>query len=195
MSEIDSLNSMNFAGIQNVASNQIDKNNKTEKSKKTGLSRFSQLLKETQTENDNLYTLELPDEIQKMSVDEAAIFLHDAVDEAGNALTESITEENIEKFKKTVKQFITFVEKNNFEVSTTLKTNRRKRPIPSTPHFNYGGYTVPTTYRKKTSITIINKKLDELTLDLLDRHNANGNFKILAKVNSIKGLIVDLMSS
>ncbi len=195
MSEIDSLNSMNFAGIQNVAGNQIDKNRKTEKSKKSGISKFSHLLKEKQTENNKLYSLELPEEIQKMTVDEAAVFLHDAVDEAGNALTESVTKENIEKFKKTVKQFITFVEKNNFEVSTELKTNRRRRPIPNTPHFNYGSYTVPTTYRKKTSITIINKKLDELTLDLLDRHNANGNFKILAKVNSIKGLIVDLMSS
>lgn len=194
MSEIDSLNSMTYAGIQNARNNSV-KNNKLEKTKETKKSRFSELIKSQKEEDSGLYTIGLPEEIKSMSIDEAAVFLRDAVDESGNALSEEITTENLERFKKSIKQLITFVEKNNFEITTSTKTDRRKRPVMSSPLFNFGTYSVPPRTSKKTSITVINQKLDELVKDVLERQNSNGNFGILAKINDIKGLVVDLMSS
>lgn len=195
MSEIDTLNSLNFAGVQN-STNPALKNKKTEKTNQTKKSKFSELLKSKEKEEISFQTVGLPTEVESMTLEEAAVFLKDAVDNAGNALAEELTQKNLEEFKKTIRQFITFVEKNNFEIETKISVNRRTRkPLMVSPSPFFSSYNLPPHTQKKTNITVINKKLDELTQEMLETQMANGNFNALTRINEIKGLIVDLLSS
>lgn len=198
MAEIDSLGSQYYySGVQNASNNAIKRNTKTEENSRVKKSRFSQLLK-SEKENDieNEFTLlGLPPEIQSMSIDDAAIYLKDAVDVAGNNLSDEINEENIEQFKTSVKQFITFVINNNFEISSKRKKNRlgHDMMVPSRTNF-FSNYSLPPhKIDPKVQINTINEKLDALARMTLETQM--DNLKILAKVDEIKGLIVDLMSS
>ena len=188
MAEIDSLgNNFYYAGVQN-SSSQL-KNQKAEKSQKTTKSRFSELIKGEKTE-ENIETKGLPPEIRTMSLDDAVIFLRDRVDLAGNDLSESSTQENLEKFKEAVGQFIRFIVDNNFEV-TSKKTRRPQFVSPIGFFSNYN--TKPRLKDPKVQIEVINEKLDNLTRDMLSTQMSN--LKILAQVNEIKGLVVDLLHS
>ena len=65
--------------------------------------------------------------------------------------------------------------------------------VPSRTNF-FSNYTIPPhIIDPKYQITVINKKLDEMTQATLE--NQIDNLKILAQINEIKGLIVDLISS
>ncbi len=187
MAEIDSLgNSFYYAGLQN-SSSQL-KNQKTDKAQKTSKSKFTDFLKTDKAEED-LQTNGLPAEIQTMSVEEAVVFLRDRVDLAGNDLSESSTQENLKKFKEAVGQFIKFIVDNNFEVSS--KKNRRPQFVSPVGFFsNYN--TKPRLKDPKVQINVINEKLDDLTRDMLS--NQTSNLKILAQINEIKGLVIDLLS-
>ena len=198
MAEIDSLGtSYYYTGVQNSTNEAIKKNQKNEKTGSTRRLKFSELLKGEDSEAQaNAVAQGLPPEIATMSIDDAAIFLKDAVDNAGNALSESVTKENIEQFKTAVRQFVTFIVNNNFEVSSHRKKNRytgKDQIVPSRTNF-FSNYTLPPhRIDPKYQIEIINKKLDELTRETLAMQM--DNMKILAKANEIKGLIIDLMSS
>lgn len=187
MAEIDSLgNSFYYAGLQN-SSSQL-KNQKADKAQKTSKSKFTDFLKTDKAE-ENLQTNGLPAEIQTMSVEEAVVFLRDRVDLAGNDLSESSTQENLKKFKEAVGQFIKFIVDNNFEVSS--KKNRRPQFVSPVGFFsNYN--TKPRLKDPKVQINVINEKLDDLTRDMLS--NQTSNLKILAQINEIKGLVIDLLS-
>ena len=178
MAEIDSLgNSFYYAGDQ-----------KADKAQKTSKSKFTDFLKTDKAEED-LQTNGLPAEIQTMSVEEAVVFLRDRVDLAGNDLSESSTQENLKKFKEAVGQFIKFIVDNNFEVSS--KKNRRPQFVSPVGFFsNYN--TKPRLKDPKVQINVINEKLDDLTRDMLS--NQTSNLKILAQINEIKGLVIDLLS-
>ena len=187
MAEIDSLgNSFYYAGLQNSSSHL--KNQKADKAQKTSKSKFTDFLKTDKAEED-LQTNGLPAEIQTMSVEEAVVFLRDRVDLAGNDLSESSTQENLKKFKEAVGQFIKFIVDNNFEVSS--KKNRRPQFVSPVGFFsNYN--TKPRLKDPKVQINVINEKLDDLTRYMLS--NQTSNLKILAQINEIKGLVIDLLS-
>ena len=198
MAEIDSLGtSYYYTGVQNSTNEAIKKNQKNEKTGSTRRLKFSELLKgEDSQAQANAVAQGLPPEIAEMSIEDAALYLKDAVDNAGNALSESVTKENIEQFKTSVRQFITFVVNNNFEVNARRRKNPRTGKdmiVPSRTNF-FSNYSLPPhRIDPKYSIEVINKKLDELTRETLAMQM--DNMKILAKANEIKGLIIDLMSS
>lgn len=196
MAEIDSLGAnYYYSGVQNTSNNSIKRNTKTEENSRVKKSRFSDLLKSQNEKESPFEILGLPNEIATMSTDDAAIFLKDAVDLAGNDLSEEISEENITKFKTAVKQFITFVINNNFEVTSKRKKNRlgHDMMVPSRTNF-FSDYSLPPhRIDPKFQIITINEKLDSLAKTTLE--SQMDNLKILATVNEIKGLIVDLMSS
>lgn len=196
MAEIDSLGAnYYYSGVQNASNNSIKKNTKKEEISKTNKTKFSELIKSKETEEPEFATVGLPPEIASMSLDEAAIYLKDAVDNAGNLLSDEITEENIQNFKTAVTQFITFMVSNNFEVSSHRKKNRLGKDmlVPSRTNF-FSNYTLPPHKADpKYQINVINEKLDALTRATLE--GQMDNLKLLAKVNEIKGLIIDLMSS
>lgn len=199
MAEIDSingnLNSLYYAGVQNTSSNGVNRNQKKEEIDKTRKTKFSDLLKKKEEAEPEFSTVGLPAEIAKMSMDEAAVFLKDAVDMAGNELSEELSKENIQKFKTAVGQFVLFVVRNNYEISSRRKKNRFGHDliVPSRTNF-FSNYAIPPhVIDPKYQISVINKKLDEMTQATLE--NQIDNLKILTQMNEIKGLIVDLMSS
>lgn len=197
MAEVDSLGTnFYYAGTQSATNEALKKNQKNERTSSARKLKFSELLKSEAGENQTEIIMRgLPPEISGMSVDDAAISLKDAVDNAGNDLSESLTKENIEKFKTSVRQFVTFVVSNNFEVTARRKKNRMGKDmiVPSRTNF-FSNYTLPPhRIDPKYQIQIINAKLDEFTRATLE--NQIDNLKILAQANEIKGLIIDLMSS
>lgn len=196
MAEIDSLGTnYYYAGVQNASNNGVKRNNKADESSRVKKSRFSDLLKTEKEEDSILAAQGLPPEIATMSIDDAAVYLKDAVDMAGNDLSDEITDENIQKFKTAVTQFITFVINNNFEVSSKRKKNRlgHDMMVPSRTNF-FSDYSLPPhKIDPRYQINTINEKLDALARMTLETQM--DNLKILAKVDEIKGLIVDLMSS
>lgn len=196
MAEIDSIgNNSYFAGVQNTLNSTIKKNQKKEEINKTKKSSFANLLSKKEEVEPEFSVAGLPPEISAMTLDEAVIFLKDAVDNAGNSLSEEVNQENIQNFKKAVGQFILFVVRNNYEVSSKRKKNRMGRDliVPSRTNF-FSNYAIPPhVIDPKYQVTVINKKLDELTQATLETQK--DNLKILSQINEIKGLIVDLISS
>lgn len=189
MSDINPLSSSSYyAGIQTSAT-EISKEKKKEKINKNSNVKFSELVKE---QNDKLYTPSSDQikEIQNMDIEEAVVFLKDKLDISGNEFANSPTTQNLETFRKNVKNFIQFLLDNNFEIT---KSRPKSKGTPSRLFF-FSNYSVnPPKKLPRTQINIINKKLDELARITLQ--NQNKNLKLLDKVNEIKGLIVDLIQS
>ena len=129
-----------------------------------------------------------PPEIENLSVEDAVIFLKDKIDEAGDLLNNAVTDQNVENFKKTVKQFIRYVVDNNFEVS---KKHQKGFTSPINIFANYNTKIYPRSPR--VQIDSINKKIDELTKGML--YNQRNNILILERANEIKGLIVDFLTN
>ena len=116
MSEVDSLGTAYYySGVQN-STNEALKNRKTDKSDKTKKSNFADLLRSKDSEESAFKTVGLPPEIKEMTLEEAAVFLRDAVDMAGNDLQNNTSRENIDRFKKAVTQLISFVVQNNNQI-------------------------------------------------------------------------------
>lgn len=202
MAEIDGLgnNSLYFASLQ-AASSAAVRQQKSEKAKETSStskSRFSQILKKADEET-VFSTRGLPPEIQGMSMEDAGIFLRDAVDNAGEMLKGNINAENLKAFKDAVSQFITFVVNNNFEEyrkdhPQVAKAKRLHRPEPLKMPVNvFSNYnTTPEKFPQSVRIQVINQKLDEITRDVLKRQS--DNLKILSNINEVKGLVVDILN-
>ena len=198
MAEIDSLGAnYYYSGVQNASHETIKRNTeKKEINKTTGAKRtsFEKLLKGEEVSEPQFIADGLPPEVASMTLDDAAVYLADAVSLAGNDFSENQSQENLEKFKQAVGQFVRFVVVNNFSVDIKKrKVNPKKARQPSRL-FVFSDYSLPPAAPKpRVSIEIINQKLDALARETLS--NQSDNLKILAQVNEIKGLIVDLMSS
>ena len=197
MAEIDSLGAnYYYSGVQNASNEAIKRNTRKEEVRKSAISKkldFGKLLKGEEVEPPAFIADGLPLEVASMTIDDAAVYLADAVGNAGNDFSDNQTQENLERFKTAVSQFIRFVVVNNFNVNNINAPKKRK---PSQPPrlFVFSDYTIPKGKpRQKVNIEIINQKLDALARETLS--NQADNLKILAQVNEIKGLIVDLMSS
>lgn len=197
MAEIDSLGAnYYYSGVQNASNEAIKRNTKKEEVRKTASKKldFGKLLKGQKVEKPQFVAAGLPPEVASMSIDEAAVYLADAVGNAGNDFSGEQTQENLEKFKTAVSNFIRFVVVNNYEVNIRQKKTRPGKAGQPSRLFVFSDYTVPTQKKNpRYSIEIINKKLDALARETLS--NQASNLKILAQVDEIKGLIVDLMSS
>ena len=196
MAEVDSVGSGTyFAGVQNAASEALKKNRKSEDVKSANRKKFSDILHPKEEIQPEFSMNGLPPEIATMSIDEAAIYLKDAVDTAGNDLSEELSDENIKKFKSAVGQFLLFVVNNNYEVKSHRRKNRLGKDmiVPSRTNF-FSNYSLPPhRIDPRYQILTINKKLSALTTATLE--SQRGNLIILQQIDEIKGLIIDLMSS
>ena len=121
MAEIDSLGTnYYYSGVQNASNEAIKRNTKKEEVRKSGNTKkldFGKLLKGEETEEPQFVAegLNLPPEVAAMSIDDAAVYLADAVSMDGDKFAEEQTQENLEKFKQSVSQFIRFVISNNYD--------------------------------------------------------------------------------
>ena len=100
MAEIDSLGTnYYYSGVQNASNEAIKRNTKKEEVRKSGNTKkldFGKLLKGEETEEPQFVAegLNLPPEVAAMSIDDAAVYLADAVSMAGNNLSENLLQTN-----------------------------------------------------------------------------------------------------
>ena len=117
MSDINPLGASSYySGLQNAtsqAAKDAKKNEKTSSTKKISFSELKKSFSKTEAERE-AEAAGYPAEIAKLSIEDAAVFLKDEVDKAGNKLSENQSAENIAEFKRTVKLFIKYVVENNY---------------------------------------------------------------------------------
>ncbi len=179
MNNLDPLNS----GLYFSAANQAAQLNKEKESsaKKTGGSRrvFSDFLKTAEDSSAAAETNDIPPEIAKLSYAKAIETLLDSVYSSGSVLSKNQTMEEVQNYKRAVKNFVNFVVKNCYEVEShqTSKSTamlRRKRP------------------KQFYLVEVIDKKLDKLATEVLI--NQRNQLAFLAKIEEINGLLIDLKS-
>ena len=171
MTSVDPIaQSLFFSASAEAARKSFD-TKKEEKASSVKKSSFSSLM-EKEAEEKSLTQIGLPKELVGLSQEEAIVFLKDEVDTAGDELKHSFTPMNFARFRSALGSFIKYVEKNNYEVLYHKRRGRNKNP--------------------RVEIKIINQKLDTLASDLI--YNQKSNIQLLAQVDEIKGLIVDLLA-
>ena len=192
MSDINPLGASSYySGLQNATSQAAKDAKKNEKTSSTKKIRFSELKKsfsKTEAERE-AEAAGYPAEIAKLSIEDAAVFLKDEVDKAGNKLSENQSAENIAEFKRTVKLFIKYVVENNYVEHKKELRGKFSRPMQMFSKFN--DRTRPKDPR--VIIQTINQKLDSMVRDTLTMQS--NNLKILQQADEIKGLIIDLMQA
>ena len=118
---------------------------------------------------------------------EAAVFLKDEVDKAGNKLSENQSSENIAEFRNAVRLFMKYIVDNNYIEHKKELRGRLSKPMQMFSKFN----DKKRPKDPRVIIQTINQKLDNMVRDTLTQQT--NNLKILQQANEIKGLIVDLM--
>lgn len=183
MGEFDVLNSSLYFSAASAASQKAQKEQSKLKSEKAKKSSFENIMKKEE-ELVELANAGLPVELAGLSLEEAVVYLKDAVDMAADKLSDSANEKNIASFRKAVGQFIKYIEKNNYEIKSRKRLGvshrksvyfEEKRPVD--PLFQ---------------VRVIDKKLDELALMVLQNHADKLN--LLSKIEEIKGLLVDFLA-
>jgi len=169
--------SLYFAAVHSAAAEQM-RAKKKESVKKTGKSAFATALQRSHDEKE-LIEAGLPKEIVGMDSEEAVIFLKDAADIAADRLKARQTPENFSEYRKSVTQFMRYIVKYNFK--RTQKKHFRPNPKRMLKLNDY------------VQITVINTKLDEMARWLISSHH--DTLKMLARIDEISGLLVDLMAT
>ena len=119
-----------------------------------------------------------PPEIAGMEVDEAVVYLKDAADLAADKLKSCQMPEYFSDYREKVSQFLRYIVKTNYTVEKERRMgrSRRNRPLP-----------------EYVKIQQVNKKLDEMAQWLL--HSHKDTLEMLAKIDEIRGLLVDLLAT
>lgn len=192
MSDINPLGaSTYYSGLQNATSQAAKDAKKNEKTSSVSKLSFSELKKsfgKTEAEKE-VEAAGYPPEIARLSIEEAAVFLKDQVDKAGNKLSENQSTENIAEFRNAVRLFIKYIVENNYVEHKKELRGRLSKPMQMFSKFN----DKKRPKDPRVIIETINQKLDSMVRDTLTLQN--NNLKILEHANEIKGLIVDLMQA
>ena len=119
-----------------------------------------------------------PAEIAEMDVEEAAIYLRDAADIAADVLREHQTPAEYADYRKKITQFMKFVVKNSYDIRKKDGIGRRRGD-------------------PKVKIVVINEKLDEMARYIMSPMNESHRkaLRLLADIDEIRGLLVDLMAT
>ena len=177
MSELDSLNAAYFLAGQSEQARELAKQRKNAASKTAPKGLFSSLLNKTQAGPGGL---EIPPEFAKLSLEEAIVKLKDALDLAGDALKESPTTERFISYKKTVKNFVSYIVDKNYAVeANTLTLSRREYGVLSKKE------------KRLVLVKAVDPKLDQLAQEVLAVHA--DKLKLLAQIEEINGIVIDLL--
>ena len=182
MAEIQSVNSqlnahsLYFAATQVSSQQMAQQAKQAQKAEKKEKTAFASSLSKKQ-EAAQLISEGLPIEIAGMSEEEAIVFLKDEMDIAGDELKRQQTLEAMAKYRKKVSQFMKYIVKINYNFVNT----REQKKLRS-------GRIIKPMYQ----IQVIDQKLNQLANEMLILHGANLN--LLAKVEEIQGMIIDLMA-
>ncbi len=177
---VDSVNQnqgLYFVAAQSagLSAARAQQSSKTEKSKRKT---FASALQRSHAEHE-LEAAGLPKEIAGMEPDEAIVYLKDAADIAADKLKECMLPENFKNYRQKVTQFMRYIVKNNMAVKQHMRyRSNPKRRLTLNPH---------------VQVVIINQKLDEFARWLLSSHK--DTLRLLAKIDEINGLLVDLLAT
>lgn len=177
-----SSTSLYFNAAQSASLQQSKETEKKSKTAGTQKKSFANALKKSQEEFE-LTQDGLPAEIAGMSAEDAVIFLKDQVDVAGDMLQENPNLERIGAYREKLGNLMRFISRNNYDVPV-IDRKFHGRPLLDKKTGKQAKY---------VQIRVINEKLEQLTSDLLYNHSKNIN--LLARVEEINGLIVDLLAS
>lgn len=178
---ISSINSSLYFSAAHEAAKEASKKKKIEQTTSKKLS-FAEVLKKNK-EADELLQAGFPAEIINMDIEDAAVFLKDKVDEAGERLSEDYTPDAFSSYRLAVNQFVKYIVKNNFNVTRHKRLEPRKK-LTDRPRKQRDPF---------LQIQVINQKLDMMAADMLSNHMSK--LKVLARVNEIQGLVVDLLAN
>lgn len=170
---------MHLAGSMAAAGTQAAKAQKDEEAKKARGAKGSFLgAIERAQEEITLQKEGFPKEIAGLDTEDAAVYLKDRADMAADVLKEHQTPKEFEEYRRCVSQFLRYIVKNNFAVHRRDRRGYTRRGRELEPQYK---------------ITIINQKLDEMAKWILSSHK--DALSLLARVDEIKGLIIDIMAS
>ena len=147
---------------------------KAEKDKAVKKPLFSSMVNKSQEEN-VLASQGLPPEIAGLSQEDALVFLKDRLDEAGDALSDNPSGQNLDNYKKAVSQFIKYMQKQNFVLEEHKRAGRARDGKKKDP---------------VVLVQTIDKKLEQLNYEIW--YNHLDKLKLLEKIHEINGLVVDL---
>ncbi|HNQ96827.1 MAG: DUF327 family protein [Spirochaetales bacterium] len=144
------------------------------KKNKEPVKRFDRLVQETLSTESEAQNIVLPERLQGLSSEKILEGLLDDVHSAGDALKERSLPEHIRDYKNAVRFFVRYVVDKSFTVTeTTSGGNILKR-------------------KKFTQIQVIDEKLEQLAREILS--NQRNQMAVLARIEEINGLLVDLLS-
>lgn len=149
----------------------------SEKDKKK-LSKFKEILRSVLPETKTDEHADVFERLSTMSQEEAITFLQDAVRSAGDTLRSRQNAETILNYKQAVKNFIGYVTREAYTVTT--KTHLRR---------DRANHLQPRSF---TQIIIINEKLDKFAGELL--YDQKNQLFILERLEEIYGLLIDLIT-
>lgn len=168
-----------FAANQATSAQAALNAKKSQKQEKAGTIKrgsFQNAMEKAEEEN-SLLSAGLPIEIAGMDAEDAVIFLKDAADVAADKLRSEMTPTNFAEYREKVSQFMRYIVKNNFAVTSRKRPGLNRKGKPFAPQMQ---------------IKIIDQKLDEMAAWLLSSHK--DTLKLLAKVDEINGMLIDLMA-
>ncbi len=141
---------------------------KAQKKDKAHARSFSRLVEEAQSEGQ--LSGELPDSRERRTIEE----LLDGVFSAGDELKKLATLDRIKEYRRRVKEFVKYVVSRTLSVEeTTSGANLLRR-------------------KRFTLVRVIDRKLEELAVSVLSAQREQ--LGILAQVDEINGMLVDLVS-
>lgn len=162
----------NYSLLSSVSGvlNTHTKKKKKQESVKKNVQKFADVLHDTTVQNAQE---QIPTAAVEADVDdETLIKLQDAVFSTGDMLKQRTTLETIRDYKNAVSAFLAYAVSHTYEY--------KKTPVRR----------ISARAPKASSIRLINQKLDQLTRDLIA--NQTKQLDILARIDEIKGLIINL---
>ncbi|MDR3311709.1 MAG: YaaR family protein [Spirochaetaceae bacterium] len=170
MAEVDAL-----AGIQYSAAI-LGQTRQAQEQKRTWASKKNTFRSILDRESRRDPGFEAMPEIDRLADDDALVVLKDALDMAGDALKKNLVTENFAAYRRSVKHFVQFVVERAYLSDTVKKPYKRQ------------GWKYP----QDTIIRVVDEKLDQLAAEVLSNHG--DRLAILARVDEINGLLIDLLS-
>jgi len=171
------IESSNYAAGVTVQASLQNKIVQAEKDKKK-LNKFKQILRSVLPEAQPESEADLLERLSKLPQEEAISLLQDAVRSAGDMLRTRQNPETILEYKQAVKNFIGYVAREAYTVTTRTQLRRDK-----------SNHLQPRSF---TQIIIINEKLDKFAGELL--YDQKNQLFILERLEEIYGLIIDLIT-
>jgi uncharacterized protein YaaR (DUF327 family) len=170
MAALDPLGLSSLYSSATVKTQKKKEKSKTTKSSKGVL--FSKVLTDEEQimESDPL----LSPEIAGKTFEDALQFLVDSVYSYGDDLKKNTTPDNFKKYHSALSGFMRFVVKNSYKIEIIKRGSRLRKKQPF------------------QIVQVINSKLDELARGVLS--NQRDQIGLLAKIDEINGLVIDVLS-